>query len=318
MEDGDFPDPPTLTSSRLPASGHDPVLLAEVLSCLDIADGKVFVDCTTGRGGHSLAIASRLGSTGQLLCLDADPRNLEFARQRLNHHSASSPARFFHANFAELPDVLAAAKVPAVDGILADLGISTNQLFDSAYGLSFSSDMPLDMRVDPRTPQSAADLINTLREEDLANVLYNLAQERYSRRIAKKIVESRRASPILTTGRLADLVRAAIPRRGGAPEKIDPATRTFLALRMAVNQELENLEALLKQTPKLLNSGGRFAVISFQSMEDRLVKQAFRALEMTQPDAYTILTSRPLSPAAEELSANPRSRSAKLRAIARK
>jgi 16S rRNA (cytosine1402-N4)-methyltransferase len=184
--------------------------------------------------------------------------------------------------------------------------------------MSFSADMPLDMRVDPRLPQSAADLVNHLREEDLANVLYNLAQERYSRRIARKIGEARRGSPILSTGRLADLVRSAIPRRGGAPEKIDPATRTFLALRMAVNQELENLEALLKAAPKLLNPGGRFAVISFQSMEDRLVKQAFRALESTQPDTYEVLTRKPLSPSPDELAANPRSRSAKLRAIRRR
>jgi 16S rRNA (cytosine1402-N4)-methyltransferase len=300
------------------SSGHDPVLLSEVLTALNASEGKTFVDCTTGRGGHSLALANKLGPTGQLICLDADPRNLEFARQRLNDSSSPCPTRFFHANFAELPDVLHATGISTVDGVLADLGISTNQLFDSTYGLSFSADMPLDMRVDPRSPQSAADIVNHTREDDLANVLYNLAQERYSRRIAKKIVEARRASPILTTGRLADLVRAAIPRRGGAPEKIDPATRTFLALRMAVNQELENLEALLKQTPKILNSGGRFAVISFQSMEDRLVKQAFRALEMTQPDAYEILTSKPLSPSPEELAANPRSRSAKLRVLKRR
>lgn len=319
MEPPDLPDSePTERRLPLPSSGHDPVLLQETLSALEPAPGKVLVDGTTGRGGHSMALARQLGPTGQLLCLDADPRNLEFARQRITDNSAPCPVRFFHANFAELADVLDAAGVRAVDGILADLGISTNQLFEADYGMSFSVDMPLDMRVDPRLPRTAADLVNHLREEDLANVLYNLAQERYSRRIARKIGEARRGSPILSTGRLADLVRSAIPRRGGAPEKIDPATRTFLALRMAVNQELENLEALLREAPKLLNPGGRFAVISFQSMEDRLVKQAFRALESTQPDAYEVLTRKPLSPSPEELAANPRSRSAKLRAIRRK
>ena len=300
--------------SPLPPTGHDPVLLAEVLTALSPAPGKVIVDCTTGRGGHSLAIADKLGPSGQLICLDADPRNLEFARQRLA--AARCPVRFFHANFAELDDVLKAADVPRVDGILADLGISTNQLFESAYGMSFSQDMPLDMRVDPRLEKSAADLINHLREEDLANVLYELAQERYSRRIARKIGEARRIAPIITTGRLAGLVRSAIPRRGGAPEKIDPATRTFLALRMAVNQELENLTALLSTAPKLLNPGGRFAVISFQSMEDRLVKQAFRLQEAS--GLCEVLTQKPLSPSPEELAVNPRSRSAKLRAVVKK
>jgi len=169
------------------------------------------------------------------------------------------------------------------------------------------------MRIDPRIRRSAADLVNTLPEEALANVLYELAQERYSRRIARNIAEARRSSPITSTGRLAELVRSAIPRRGGAPEKIDPATRTFLALRMAVNQELGNLRTLLKTAPALLNPGGRFAVISFQSMEDRLVKQAFRSLEAS--GVCEILTPRPLSPSADEVTANPRSRSAKLRVI---
>jgi 16S rRNA (cytosine1402-N4)-methyltransferase len=308
--DADFIDP----KSSLPPTGHDPVLLSEVLTALAPVPGKVMVDCTTGRGGHSLAIAEKLGSTGQLLCLDADPRNLEFARQHLA--ASSCPVRFFHANFAELDDVLKAADVPRVDGILADLGISTNQLFESAYGMSFSQDMPLDMRVDPRLEESAADLVNHLREEDLANVLYELAQERYSRRIARKIGEARRIAPIITTGRLAGLVRSAIPRRGGAPEKIDPATRTFLALRMAVNQELENLAALLKMAPNFLKPGGRFAVISFQSMEDRLVKQAFRLQEAS--GVCEVLTQKPLSPSPEELAVNPRSRSAKLRAVSKK
>lgn len=297
----------------LPASGHESVLLAEVLGQLNPKPGETIVDCTLGRAGHALAIAQRLGKEGLLIGLDADPRNLEFAQKRLA--DAPCRVRLFHANFAELGDVLAEAAIDKVDGILADLGISTNQLFEDSYGMSFAKEMPLDMRIDPRVKHTAADLVNRMREEELANLLFELAQERYSRRVAKKIVEARRVSPITTTERLADIVRSAIPKRGGAPEKIDPATRTFLALRMQVNQELANLEALLENGPRLLKPGGRLAVISFQSMEDRLVKQAFRSAE--QANVVKILTPKPLSPTDDEIARNPRSRSAKLRASAK-
>jgi 16S rRNA (cytosine1402-N4)-methyltransferase len=290
-------------------SGHDPVLLDEVLTHLALAPGKTIIDCTLGRAGHSSAIAQQLGPTGLLIGLDVDPRNLEFAKARLA--GAPCQVRLFHANFAELPDVLHTAGISKVDGILADLGLSTNQLFDPHYGLSFAADMPLDMRIDPRIRRSAADLVANMPESDLADVLYNLAQERYSRRIARKIAEARRISPITSTERLADLVRTAIPKRGGAPEKIDPATRTFMALRMAVNQEMENLDALLTQAPKFLNPGGRFAVISFHSMEDRPVKQAFRSAEQT--GFLALVTKKPLTPTDDEIARNPRSRSAKLR-----
>jgi 16S rRNA (cytosine1402-N4)-methyltransferase len=291
------------------AHGHDPVLMAEVLDLLAPAPGQSFVDCTLGRAGHACAIAMKLGADGTLIGLDADPRNLEFAQQRLS--SAPCKVRLFHANFAELGDVLAAAQIEKVHGILADLGVSTNQLFDEHYGLSFAQDMPLDMRLDPRIGQTAADLVNHLRETDLANVLYELAQERYSRRIARKIADARRTSPITSTEQLAELVRSAIPTRGGAPERIDPATRTFMALRMKVNHEMENLEALLEQAPGFLTSGGRVGIISFHSMEDRAVKQAFRSAEQT--GQLTTLTKKPLSASDEELARNPRSRSAKLR-----
>lgn len=313
---------------ELPPSGHDPVLIDEVLHFLAPAEGKTIVDCTLGRAGHASQITSRLGKTGQLIALDVDPKNLEFARQRLvgwamptsqaaegsaESNLPSTPQiRLFHANFAELPDVLNEVGLPKVDAILADLGISTNQLFDPAYGLSFGNPGALDMRIDPRIRQSAADLVNSLPEEDLANVLYNLAQERYSRRIARKIGEERRISPIKTTDRLASIVRSSI---GHSNEKIDQATRTFLALRMAVNQELPNLEALLKTAPGFLKPGGRFAVISFQSMEDRLVKQAFRMLE--QNGEFRVLTKKPISPSEIELEKNPRSRSAKMRVVER-
>ena len=298
----------------LPAdTGHDPVLLNETVSLIDPRPGMTVIDCTVGRGGHSQAIAARIAPGGLLLALDADPRNLEFARARLAN--APCRVRFFHANFAELPDVLAESEAPQVDAIMADLGLSTNQLFDPQYGLSFANPMKLDMRIDPRSRKSVVDLLNHLSETDLANVLYNNAQERYSRRIARKIVEARRASPITTTDRLAELVRSALPSRGGAPPKIDPATKTFMALRMEVNQEIENLGALLKQAPRHLRSGGRLAVISFHSTEDRLVKQAFRSLE--QAGLLKVLTKKPLTPSDDELARNPRSRSAKLRVAER-
>jgi 16S rRNA (cytosine1402-N4)-methyltransferase len=294
---------------ELPQIGHDPVLMSEVLTGLAIRPGITYVDCTLGRAGHSSAIARQLGPDGLLVGMDADPRNLVFAKERL----ADSPCRvrLFHANFAELDDVLNEVGIKEADAILADLGLSTNQLFDPAYGLSFAQPMPLDMRIDPRSAQTAADFVNEMREEDLANVLYELAQERYSRRIARKIVEARRNSPIKTTDRLAELVRAAIPKRGGAPEKIDPATRTFMALRMVVNREMENLEDLLEQAPKALSRGGRLGIISFQSMEDRAVKQAFRSMEQT--GFLRLVTKKPLIPTDAEITANPRSRSAKLR-----
>src|SRR3954468_2028355 len=164
---------------ELPESGHDPVLLHETLDHLAIAPGKTIVDGTTGRGGHSRAIAERLGPTGTLLCLDVDPRNLEYARSRLE--GVSARVRFFHANFSELHEVLEAAELKTVDGILADLGISTNQLFDAHYGLSFAEPMPLDMRVDPRIDRTAAVIVNSTKEEDLANLLFQLADERFSR-----------------------------------------------------------------------------------------------------------------------------------------
>jgi 16S rRNA (cytosine1402-N4)-methyltransferase len=300
---------------ELPASGHDPVLLQEILTWLDPQPGKIFVDCTLGRAGHASAIAQRLSSNGLLIGLDADPRNLQFASDRLKTVVPPCPSRLFHANFAELADVLEEVGVKQVDGILADLGISTNQLFDEQYGLSFAAPMALDMRLDPRIRRSAAHLVNNLGEEELADVLYKLADERYSRRIARKIGEARRISPITTTDRLAELVREAVPVKFGPPQRIDPATRTFMALRMAVNQEVENLAGLLEQAPKFLKPGGRLAVVSFHSVEDRLVKQAFRSAEQT--GLLTVLTPKPLSPSFEETTANPRSRSAKLRVAAK-
>jgi 16S rRNA (cytosine1402-N4)-methyltransferase len=293
----------------LPASGHEPVLLHQITESLNAGPGLTVIDCTLGRAGHALAIAEKLGPKGLLIGLDVDPLNLEFAKARLAN--APCVVRLFHANFSELPQVLEQVGPLPIHAMLADLGLSTNQLFDAHYGLAFSQDMPLDMRLDPRIDRSAADLVNSLPEAELANVLYELAQERFSRRIARKIGEARSASPIKTTERLAELVRSAIPTRFGNREKIDPATRTFLALRMKVNRELENLAALLDAAPRFLTRGGRLGIISFQSMEDRMVKQSYRFAEQT--GLLRVVTKKPLTPSESEIAANPRSRSAKLR-----
>jgi 16S rRNA (cytosine1402-N4)-methyltransferase len=298
---------------EIPPTGHDPVLLSEVLESLALQPGQTVIDCTTGRAGHASVIARELGPDGLLVGLDVDPLNLEFARSKLA--DAPCPVRLFHASFSEIDQVMDQIGRPPVHAILADLGLSTNQLFDPRCGLSFASDMPLDMRIDPRIHRTAADLVNSLAEEDLANVLYELAQERFSRRIARKIVEARRSSPIKSTQRLAELVRSAIPNRESSREKIDPATRTFLALRMKVNGEMENLRMLLEKAPQSLARAGRLGIISFQSMEDRMVKQAFRFAEQT--GLLRIVTKRPVTPSESEITANPRSRSAKLRVAER-
>lgn len=297
-------------------AGHDPVLLDEVLHWLDPRAGQTAVDCTLGRGGHAHAIGERLGETGLLIGLDVDPRNLEFAAARLADLPCTK--RLFHANFAELDQVLEEVGVNHTDMILADLGLSTNQFLDPAYGMSFSTPGPLDMRIDPRIERTAADWVNQTGEKELADILYNLAQERWSRRIAGKIVEARADSPINTTERLAGIVRDAIGRRSSprhGDTRIDPATRTFLALRMVVNQELPNLQALLEQGIGHLNVGGRMGLISFQSTEDRAVKQAFRSAEQT--GHMTRLTKKPVVPSDSEIARNPRSRSAKLRVALR-
>ncbi len=298
---------------ELPATGHDPVLIDEVLDHLKPEDGAVLVDCTVGRGGHSRALAERLGSNGVLIGLDADPRNLAFAQQRLE--GVACPVRLFHANFTELGDVLAEVGRERVDGILADLGISTNQLFEADYGMSFAREMPLDMRIDPRSELTAADVVNRYDEGDLADLIYQLADERFSRRIARKIVAERARGPIKTTERLAEIVRSAVPGRGRSPDAIDPATRTFMALRMEVNHEMGNLGRLLREAPVRLAEGGVLAVISFHSGEDRLVKNAFRELQTS--GAFEVVTRKPVVPGEAEVISNPRSRSAKLRVIRR-
>jgi 16S rRNA (cytosine1402-N4)-methyltransferase len=271
---------------------------------------RTVIDCTLGRGGHARLIADALSSQDTLLCIDRDPRNLEYARKRFS--DAKANVRFFEANFSRLSDVIEAAGVTTVDGIFADLGISTNQLFEAEYGLSFQHDGPLDMRLTPDDELSAYTIINRWDEETIANTLYELADERFSRRIARKIVEVRQLSPITSSGQLADLVRSCVPRASrSSTESIDPATRTFLALRMKVNREAENLEALLKQAPTHLSPHGRLVVISFHSTEDRIVKNRFRDMEAT--GVLNVLTKKPLVPDEAEIEQNPRARSSKMR-----
>jgi 16S rRNA (cytosine1402-N4)-methyltransferase len=291
------------------AARHVPVLATEVLGLLDPRAGETWVDCTVGGGGHSRMIAERVAPTGRLIGLDRDAATLELARPRL----AELPVTLVHASFDQLDVVLSERKIPAVDGALADLGISSDQLDDASRGLTFQQDGPLDMRMDTSTGASAADLIARLSERELADLIYEFGEERHSRRIARRIVETRKAEPILTTRQLAELVHRCVPReRRSHGHGIDPATRTFQALRIAVNDELVALDVLLAKLPRLVRAGGRVGIISFHSLEDRRVKQAFR-----NADVWRAVTKKPVTAAEEELRQNPRSRSAKLRVAVR-
>jgi 16S rRNA (cytosine1402-N4)-methyltransferase len=285
--------------------------VGEVLAALEPAAGEVVMDCTAGRGGHALEIAKRLSPGGMLIGLDVDPENLKYARGRLEEAGiAGVEVRTFHANFGEAVDVLEALGISGVDGLLADFGVSTNQLLDAKHGLSFNAEAPLDMRLDPRVKKKAADLLAEWDEKQIADALFEYAQERFSYKIARKIVQTRATEPILTTGQLARLVRSVVPAKWG---QIDPATRTFQALRMAVNAELDVLQDFLNSVPQLLKPGSRASFISFHSGEDRLVKQAVKGWEeagLCQP-----LTKKPLEPSELEMGRNPRSRSAKLRSV---
>ncbi len=289
--------------------GHEPVLLDAVLALLAPQPHQLLLDCTVGRGGHAEAILAQMRPQGRLIAMDADPQNLAYAKARLERFGPN--CRFFHANFGETADVLAAANAGKVDMLLADLGVSTNQILGGKHGLSFAGDEPLDMRLDPRIARTAADLVATLSEKELADLIYHYSQEHLSRRIARKIVETRRTAPIATTGQLAELIRQVAPRHHAG--QINPATRTFQALRMAVNQELESLASLLQAIPAFMAPGGRVAIISFHSGEDRLVKQAMR--NWCDQGVAQRLTKKPVVAGDAELFANPRSRSAKLRVV---
>jgi 16S rRNA (cytosine1402-N4)-methyltransferase len=304
-----------MTSMNDPAPGaprHVSVLPAEVLRALDPRPGQVIVDATLGAGGHARLIAERLGPAGRLIGLDRDPAMLELARPRL----AGLTVTLVRANFDRLRDVLDEMGVPAVDGVLADLGFCSDQVDDAGRGLSFTQPGPLDMRMDPDEGEPASALLRRLNERDVADLIYEYGEERFSRRIARKIVEVRRQAPLETTEQLAELVRRCVPRpahRGYRKRPpIDPATRVFQALRIAVNDELGALDRLLSALPGCVRPGGVAAVISFHSLEDRRVKQAFR-----DRGVWEALTKKPVEAGEEEVRNNPRARSAKFRAARR-
>ena len=289
---------------------HEPVLLNEAIDVLDPSRGGIFVDSTVGLGGHARAILEA-GAT-RLLGLDRDQSALDIAAQKLTPWQ--DRVELIHADYRELPTVLAARGIDGIDGVLADLGVSSMQFDAPGRGFSFRRDEPLDMRMDQTSGPTAAQLLGDVDESDLADVIYRYGEERFSRRIARRIVETRRTTPIATTTQLADIVRRALPRKGY--QRIDPATRTFQALRIWVNRELDGLDLFLLAAARLLRRGARFAVITFHSLEDRVVKHTFRALTAGE-EAVRLLTKKPLVPDDSELARNPRARSAKLRAIER-
>jgi 16S rRNA (cytosine1402-N4)-methyltransferase len=286
---------------------HVPVLAEEVLEWLRPTARQTFVDGTLGGGGHTRLLAQAVGPEGLVLALDRDPAAVERAATELR----GLPVQALQANYSDLPEVLRELNVSAVDGILLDLGLSSDQLADASRGFSFQSTGPLDLRFDSGRGEPAWKLVERLSAEHLADVIYRYGEERYSRRIARHIVDVRRANPIHTGADLARVVRESVPR--SRDERIDPATRTFQALRIAVNEELKWLEVALRRLPDCLRPGGRIAVISFHSLEDRLVKESFR-----DDSRLTIATRRPIRPTESEVAANPRSRSAKLRVADRK
>jgi 16S rRNA (cytosine1402-N4)-methyltransferase len=296
-----------------PASAETPrhvsVLPAEVLTALAPQPGQVIVDATVGAGGHARLVAERLQPGGRLVGLDRDAAMLELARKRLD----GLPVTLVQANFDQLRDVLDEQGIASADGVLADLGICSDQLDAAQRGFSFAQDGPLDMRLNPDEGEPASALLLRLNERDLADLIYQFGEERFSRRIARKIVEVRRTTRLETTAQLAELVRRCVPRpKGRHRTPIDPATRTFQALRIAVNDELGALDRFLAQLPACVKPGGKAVVISFHSLEDRRVKVAFRERAVWEAD-----TRKPVQATEEEERANPRSRSAKLRSARR-
>jgi len=297
--------------------GHVPVLLKEAIDFLAVRRGGTYIDATVGLGGHSLEIAKRLGAPGHLIGLDKDPKALEIAKSVLSRtsHVAREAAEgwpeieLIHGSFADLAHD---ERRETHDGILADLGVSSLQFGDPARGFSFQAEGPLDMRMNPMSEPTAEQVVNQFDERELADLIYEFGEERRSRRIARAIVRSR---PILTTAQLAAVISTAARPMNQAERRIHPATRTFQALRIFVNRELDDLRKLLEAAPQLLTPGGRLVVISFHSLEDRIVKDAMR--EGAKLGKYKLLTKKPVTPSDEEIASNPRARSAKLRAAER-
>ena len=286
------------------SSIHTSVMPAEVMSYLAVRRGARIVDGTLGGGGHARLLAGAVGPEGLVIAIDRDPAAIERGAREL----AGLPVRFAQANYCDIPEVLDALSIDAVDGVLLDVGLSSDQLADDSRGFSFDAEGPLDLRFDPTEGEPAWRMINRMRAESLADIIHEFGEERFSRRIARRIVAAREKQPIRSAREFAAIVRSAIPRQT-PPPRIHPATRTFQALRIAVNQELKSLRIALERIPGRLAPGGRLAVISFHSLEDRLVKQAFRSTQI-----WECLTRSPVEASAEEIGRNPRSRSAKLRA----
>jgi len=288
-------------------SVHVSVMLGEIVEWLRPRPGGVLVDGTLGGGGHTRALAELVQPGGVVISLDRDPAAVEAASRNI----PALPVKALHGNFCDLPEVLQELRIEAVDGMVLDLGMSSDQLADAERGFSFSSEGPLDLRFDPTRGEPAWRLVERLSATHLADLIYVYGEERFSRRIARAIVEHRERQPIRSAADLADLVRRAIP--GPRAGRIDPATRTFQALRIAVNDELKSLEIALRRVPDCLRPGARMAVISFHSLEDRRVKEALRDDPRMQ-----VLTRKPITPGADESARNPRARSAKLRVAERK
>ena len=291
---------------------HIPVLLEASLEYLNVRPGGVVVDATLGLGGHSAAIARKLGGAGKLICFDRDPEAMAKAQERLAELAGElgpemPQVRYVPRAFSEAANEIDAG---SVDGLLGDFGVSSLQLDEAHRGFSFRADGPLDMRMDTRSGETAEQVVNQENEEVLADLIYEYGEERRSRRIARAIV---RARPIATTAELARVISAAAPSMKG--DKIHPATRTFQAIRMRVNDELGEIQSLLKSAGSLLKPGGRVVLISFHSLEDRLVKDAFR--EQAKAGIFEVLTKKPVVASEQESLRNPRSRSAKLRAAER-
>jgi len=289
---------------------HTPVLAGILAEQIKLPSDGVMVDATIGQGGHSLLLGKTLGPEAVVVGLDVDTNAVR--RAQINLKELACKVILLNSNFSQIGEQLAGQGIEKVDLILADLGISSVQLADADFGLSFQTNMPLDMRIDKRLKRTAADIVNKSDEKSLADLIYEFGEDRASRRIARYIVRQREIEPIETTGQLAQIVCRAFGKiKRGRRSRIHPATRTFQALRIAVNDELENLKKLLASAPDLLNINGYIAVISFHSLEDRLVKYDFK--QKKESDIYRIITKKPIVPTREEIKENRRARSAKLR-----
>lgn len=293
---------------------HMPVLMEEVTQFAQPQSGEIWVDGTAGGGGHTADILQAVQPHGHVIAIDRDPAACLKLQKRFDQQAVIVVNDSYHhlpLHLDRIAESIGVAKPLLVDGILLDLGLSSDQLADRERGFSFQSDGPLDLRYNPNEGESAAELLRYIREEDLANIIYQFGEERFSRRIARRIVEQRKIEPIETAKQLADLIHRSVP--GRIHGRVDSATRTFQALRIAVNRELEIVEKALRELPACLKPGGRFLVISFHSLEDRLVKHIFR-----EHEALEVLTKKPIEASDDEERRNPRSRSAKLRVSKRK